>query len=57
MTSASNPAVPPSSPIQDYLESLHARFRGLADGHVASYIPELARVEPDDFGICIATAD
>jgi len=57
MTSASNPAVPPSSPIQDYLESLHARFRGLADGQVASYIPELARVEPDDFGICIATAD
>jgi glutaminase len=57
MTSASNAAVPPSSPIQDYLESLHARFRGLADGHVASYIPELARVEPDDFGICIATAD
>ena len=45
------------SPILDYLESLHARFRNLADGKVADYIPELARVDPDMFGICVATHD
>ena len=47
----------PPSPIQDYLESLHARFRTLAQGNVADYIPELARADADSFGICIATHD
>jgi glutaminase len=47
----------PSSPIQDYLDSLHARFQGLCEGNVAGYIPELARADPDAFGICIATSD
>ena len=37
----------PPSPIQDYLESLHARFRTLAQGNVADYIPELARAEAE----------
>ena len=45
------------SPILEYLESVRARYRNLADGAVADYIPELARVEPDRFGICIATRD
>lgn len=45
------------SPIQQYLESLHARMRGLTDGAVADYIPELAAVDPDSFGICVATRD
>jgi glutaminase len=47
----------PPSPILDYLESLHARFRTLAQGNVADYIPELARADADSFGICIATHD
>jgi glutaminase len=46
-----------SSPVRDYLAALHARFRALTDGNVADYIPELARVDPDAFGICIATRD
>ncbi len=45
------------SPIQDYLESLHARFRELTEGAVADYIPELARADPEGFGICIVTRD
>ena len=45
------------SPILDYLESVRARYQALSDGNVADYIPELARVEPDRFGICIATRD
>jgi glutaminase len=47
----------PTSPILHYLESLHTRFQGLSDGSVADYIPELARADPDWFGICIATHD
>ena len=47
----------PPSPILDYLESLRARFQALSDGKVADYIPELARADPDGFGICIATQD
>ena len=45
------------SPILEYLESVRARYRNLSDGAVADYIPELAHVEPDRFGICIATRD
>lgn len=47
----------PQSPILDYLNSLHQRFQGLSSGAPADYIPELAGVEPDRFGICIATHD
>jgi glutaminase len=52
-----NTVAVPSSPILDYLQSLHTRFQGLSDGNVADYIPELARANPDWFGICIATHD
>ena len=45
------------SPIQFFLEALHARFAGVTDGQVATYIPELAKTDPDLFGICLATAD
>ena len=45
------------SPIQDYLEDLHRRFAPLAQGEVATYIPELAKVDPDGFAIVVATVD
>ncbi|MES2994060.1 MAG: glutaminase A [Pseudomonadota bacterium] len=45
------------SPIQRYLESLHAKYAGLRDGAVATYIPQLAQVDPDQFAICVATTD
>jgi glutaminase len=45
------------SPIQDYLQSLHATYASLDDGRVATYIPELAKANPDWFGICVATPD
>jgi glutaminase len=44
-------------PITEYLERVHARFAGLGDGAVASYIPELSKADPSWFGICIATTD
>ncbi|MDP3822564.1 MAG: glutaminase A [Burkholderiales bacterium] len=46
-----------SSPIQDYLDRLHLQLAGLNDGHVATYIPELAKADPAAFGIAIATVD
>lgn len=45
------------SPIQGYLDDLLARLRGLEDGQVADYIPELGLADPNWFGICIATHD
>src|SRR5438132_7552015 len=45
------------SPILDYLRDLHARHTSLRDGAVATYIPELAKANPDWFGICIVTTN
>ena len=57
MHPAPPPTTRPASPIQDYLEALHARFADLRSGEVASYIPELAKADPAWFGIAIATVD
>jgi len=51
----SSPAV--KSPIIDYLEELHVRHASLRDGQVATYIPELAKANPDWFGICLVTTE
>ncbi len=45
------------SPIQEYLERLHEKYAELRDGEVATYIPELAKANPEWFGICLATTD
>jgi glutaminase len=45
------------APIQALLESLHHRYRDLADGTLASYIPQLAKANPDWFGISVVTVD
>jgi glutaminase len=45
------------SPIQEYLERLHRKYVELRDGEVATYIPELAKANPEWFGICLATTD
>ncbi len=44
-----------SSPVAEWLERVHARHAGLRDGAVATYIPELARMDPEAFGICLVT--
>jgi len=45
------------SPILTQLENLHARYADLTTGEVATYIPELAKADPEWFGICLATTD
>ncbi|HXJ58093.1 MAG TPA: glutaminase A [Verrucomicrobiae bacterium] len=54
MSTAPAPA-PASSPVLDYLKELHQSFLELTEGHVATYIPELARANPDWLGICLVT--
>ena len=39
------------------LNDLHLKYKNLSEGAVADYIPELARANPDWFGICVVTAD
>jgi glutaminase len=36
--------------LQTVVEDLHTRYHSLNDGEVATYIPELGKADPDDFG-------
>lgn len=45
------------SPILTCIADIYDHYRALDSGNVADYIPKLANVYPDYFGICIATAD
>ena len=45
------------SPVQSYLEDLHARLAQDDSGAVADYIPELALADRSSFGIALATID
>jgi glutaminase len=49
--------LPASEQVQALLDDAHARYRDLADGAVADYIPALAGASPDLFGLCIADVD
>ena len=46
-----------SAVIEQILEEVYAKFRRLKTGQPANYIPELAKADPEDFGIVISTAD
>jgi len=48
-------SVPPS-PVEASLRQLHEQLLAHRDGDVATYIPELAKADPEWFGICLATA-
>jgi glutaminase len=43
--------------LDQILAPLHERYRTVNDGEVATYIPELAKANPDHFGICLTTLD
>jgi glutaminase len=44
-------------PVGEYLRVLHADVAARTDGAVADYVPELARADPDPFGIALSTLD
>jgi glutaminase len=46
-----------TSPIDVWLRNLHEKYRDNMHGHVASYIPELTKADPKQFGIVLAAAD
>ena len=48
---------PTTLPLQRYLAALHEKYRAMDDGTVTTYIPELAKADPDWFGICVVTTD
>lgn len=43
--------------LEEFLAELHQKYKSLNDGKLASYIPELAKVNPDCFSICVVTVD
>lgn len=45
------------SDLQAIIEGLHQEFSTLKTGTVATYIPELAKANPDSFGIAIVTVE
>jgi glutaminase len=45
------------SPIAEFLKELYEECAAENGGQVATYIPELAKANPDWFGICIVTAN
>jgi glutaminase len=46
-----------ASPLRSFLKDLHGRYRGVGEGKLADYIPELTKADPNWFGLCVATAD
>lgn len=43
--------------VQRYLDQIRAEHAGLRDGALANYIPELATVDPDGFGLALSSSD
>ncbi len=48
---------PLATPLLHFLRATHATLAPLQDGEVPSYIPELGKADPDQFGIALATTD
>jgi len=46
--------LPEAIVVQAAIDRAHTQFRTASGGQVANYIPALARVSPDLFGICVA---
>ena len=45
------------SQLQKTIDSVYRKYKNVDDGALATYIPELGKANPDDFGICLATAE
>jgi glutaminase len=43
--------------IEQLVERIYQKYRSIDDGDVATYIPELAKADAGQFGICLATVD
>jgi glutaminase len=45
------------SQLQKIIDSIYKKYKDVDDGAVATYIPELGKANPKDFGICLATVE
>src|SRR6478752_2896773 len=45
------------SNVQSAVNAAHSRYQGLREGKNADYIPALAKVDPNLFGIAVVTGD
>jgi len=43
--------------VQSLIDDLHVTYASLDEGEVATYIPELAKANPDTFGVSLVTAE
>ncbi len=43
--------------VQRYLDRIREEHAGVAEGALADYIPELASVDPDGFGLSLSSSD
>ncbi|HEY4361772.1 MAG TPA: glutaminase A [Bryobacteraceae bacterium] len=46
-----------ASQIQDIVDATYEKYKNVDDGAVATYIPELGKANPNDFGICLTTVE
>src|SRR6266478_4789215 len=49
--------MPDTLDLQEIVEVTYNKFRGIDEGEVATYIPELGKADPSDFAICLVTVD
>src|SRR5438045_531584 len=53
-----SPAIDPAQhEVQALVNDLYERYRTLSEGQVATYIPELARADPDKFAISVVSTN
>ena len=52
-----NPLTMATDPIVDYLDGVLEQHGSNVSGAVATYIPELAKVDPSQFAICLVTVE
>ena len=45
------------SQLEQIVQHIHQKYQNFDEGDVATYIPELAKANPEHFGICLATVD
>ena len=51
------PSVSTHSHIQEIIQDVYEKYKDIDEGEVATYIPELAKADPDHFGIAMVTVD
>ena len=54
---AADKSMPSDKVLQALVQDAHAKFKDVKEGASADYIPELAKVPPDLFGVAIVTAE